>query len=167
MRDPWISEDGALRERMSDPAQATVADPGTQLPAYATAFLAHLRLLVGVPFEYLVPDTELLPDESIRFFHLDRSWTDRAVDGVLAVGKVGSREQAHHHAAAPALDALLDSLEPAVRPVQRGQERIREAGKLGFTTVLVPAANKPKQSVEGVRVIAVDRVDAALAALRE
>lgn len=120
MRDPWISEDGALRERMSDPAQATAADPGTRLPAYATAFLAHLRLLVGVPFEYLVPDTELLPDESIRFFHLDRSWTDRAVDGVLAVGKVGSREQAHHHAAAPALDALLDSLEPAVRPVQRG-----------------------------------------------
>ena len=57
MRDPWISEDGALRERMSDPAQATAADPGTRLPAYATAFLAHLRLLVGVPFEYLVPDT--------------------------------------------------------------------------------------------------------------
>jgi hypothetical protein len=120
MRDPWISEDGALRERMCDPAQATAADPGTRLPAYATAFLAHLRLLVGVPFGYLVPDTAMLPDESIRFFHLDRSWTDRLVDGVLAVGKVGSREQAHHHAAAPGLDALLDSLEPAVRPVQRG-----------------------------------------------
>jgi hypothetical protein len=120
MRDPWISEEGALRERLSDPAQATAADPGSRLPAYATAFLAHLRLLVGVPFEYLVPDTAMLPEESIRFFHLDRSWTDRVVDGVLAVGKVGSREQAHHHAAAPGLDALLDSLEPAVRPVQRG-----------------------------------------------
>jgi hypothetical protein len=120
MRDPWVSEEEALRERLSDPAQATAADPGSRLPAYATAFLAHLRLLVGVPFEYLVPDTAMLPEESIRFFHLDRSWTDRVVDGVLAVGKVGSREQAHHHAAAPRLDALLDSLEPAVRPVQRG-----------------------------------------------
>jgi hypothetical protein len=120
MRDPWISEAGALRERMADPAQVTADDPEVRLPAYATAFLAHLRLLVGVPFEYLVADTALLPDESLRFFRLDRSWTDRLVDGVLAVGKVGSREQAHHHAAAPGLDGLLDSLEPAVRPVQRG-----------------------------------------------
>ena len=53
-----------------------------------------------------------------------------------------------------------------IRPVQRGQERIREAAKLGFTTMLVPSANKPKQSVDGVRLIPVDRVDEALAALR-
>jgi hypothetical protein len=131
MRDPWISEDQTLRERMSDPAQAqvTATEPELRLPDYATAFLAHLRLLVGVPFEYLVPDTALLPDESIRFFHLDRSWTDRVVDGVLAVGKVGSREQAHHHAAAPALEARLDALEPAVRPVQRGLAPLAPTGQ--------------------------------------
>jgi len=54
-----------------------------------------------------------------------------------------------------------------IRPVQRGQERIREAVKLGFSTVLVPAANKPKQPIEGARVIAVERVDQALSALRD
>lgn len=128
MRDPWISEDEALRERMADPAQVSAADALSRLPDYATAFLAHLRLLVGVPFEYLVPEEALLPDESIRFFHLDRSWTDRLVDGVLAVGKVGSREQAHHHAAAAGIDARLDSLEPAVRPVQRGLAPLAPAG---------------------------------------
>jgi DNA repair protein RadA/Sms len=53
-----------------------------------------------------------------------------------------------------------------IRPVQRGQERIREAAKLGFTTMLVPSANKPKQGIDGVKVVAVDRVDEALAALR-
>jgi predicted ATP-dependent serine protease len=53
-----------------------------------------------------------------------------------------------------------------IRPVQRGLERIREAAKLGFPTMLVPSANKPKQGVDGVRVIPVDRVDEALAALR-
>lgn len=120
MRNPWISEDDALRERMSDPAQVPPGSAEAEPPPYATAFLAHLRLLVGVPFEYLVPDTALLPDESIRFFHIDRSWTDRLVDGALAVGTVGSREQAHHHAAAPALQSLLDALEPTVRPAQRG-----------------------------------------------
>jgi DNA repair protein RadA/Sms len=54
-----------------------------------------------------------------------------------------------------------------IRPVQRGQERIREAAKLGFTTVLVPSANKPKHAVDGITVLAVDRIDQALAALRD
>ena len=45
-----------------------------------------------------------------------------------------------------------------VRPVQRGQERLREAAKLGFTHAIIPAANRPKQAIDGLRVIAVDRL---------
>jgi DNA repair protein RadA/Sms len=51
--------------------------------------------------------------------------------------------------------------------VQRGQERIREAAKLGYCTVLIPSANKPKQAPDDVRILAVDRVEDALAAIRE
>jgi hypothetical protein len=120
MRPPFITGSDALRERMSDPGQQVSDAPVPDLPPYAQAFLAHLRLLVGVPFDYLVPDPAMLPNESIRFFHLDRSWTDRLVDGVLAVGKIGTREQAHHQAAAPEIEAQLDDLEPNVRPMQRG-----------------------------------------------
>ncbi|MCC7325468.1 MAG: DNA repair protein RadA [Burkholderiales bacterium] len=54
-----------------------------------------------------------------------------------------------------------------IRPVQRGQERLREAAKLGFETVLLPAANRPRHGLDGVRVITVERVDQALAALRD
>jgi DNA repair protein RadA/Sms len=54
-----------------------------------------------------------------------------------------------------------------IRPVQRGQERIREAAKLGYRTVLIPDANKPRQLVENVNVLAVKRVEDALAAIRE
>ncbi len=54
-----------------------------------------------------------------------------------------------------------------IRPVQRGQERIREAAKQGFKTVLVPTANKPKQGIDGVTIVTVDRVDQALAVLRD
>ncbi len=54
-----------------------------------------------------------------------------------------------------------------IRPVQRGQERLREAAKLGFKTMLIPTANKPKQGLEGVTIITVGRVGEALAALRE
>ena len=54
-----------------------------------------------------------------------------------------------------------------IRPVQRGQERIREAAKLGFTTFVIPNLNKPKQTPENTKIITVDRVEEALALLRE
>jgi DNA repair protein RadA/Sms len=49
-----------------------------------------------------------------------------------------------------------------VRPVQRGQERLREAARLGFTQALIPHANAPKGGIEGLEVIAVGRVDEAV-----
>ena len=54
-----------------------------------------------------------------------------------------------------------------VRPVQRGQERIREAAKLGFETVVIPNLNKPKQAIENVKIIGVDRVERAIGWLRD
>ncbi len=54
-----------------------------------------------------------------------------------------------------------------VRPVQRGQERLREAAKLGFTHALIPQANKPKQAIPGLQVIAVRRVADAVARMRD
>ena len=54
-----------------------------------------------------------------------------------------------------------------IRPVQRGQERIREAAKLGYRTVLIPSANKPKQAIENVRIVPVKRIEDALDAIRE
>ncbi len=53
-----------------------------------------------------------------------------------------------------------------VRPVQRGQERIREAAKLGFETFLIPSLNKPKQANENTNTTGVDRVEEAIAWLR-
>jgi len=53
-----------------------------------------------------------------------------------------------------------------VRPVQRGQERIREAAKLGFETFVIPNLNKPKQAIENVKIVGVDRVDEAIGWLR-
>jgi DNA repair protein RadA/Sms len=53
-----------------------------------------------------------------------------------------------------------------IRPVQRGQDRIREAAKLGFRTVVAPTANKPKQGIDGIDVVLVERVSDALDFLR-
>ncbi len=54
-----------------------------------------------------------------------------------------------------------------IRPAPRGQERLREAAKLGFSYALIPTANLPKQPIDGLKVVAVDRVEQALAAMRD
>lgn len=53
-----------------------------------------------------------------------------------------------------------------VRPVQRGQERLKEAAKLGFVKAIIPQANQPKQAIPGLEIIAVRRVEEAVAQLR-
>ena len=49
-----------------------------------------------------------------------------------------------------------------IRPVQRGQERLREAAKLGFRTAIIPAANRPKHAIDGIEVVTVGRINDAL-----
>jgi hypothetical protein len=116
---------------MVNPVQLAAPSPEAEMPPYMESFLAHLRLLVGVPFDYLVADSRLLPDESIRFFYLDRSWCDRLVDGALSVGKIGTREQAHHQAHAPLVQQQLDVTERIVRILQRGLQDFPSAKQTG------------------------------------
>ncbi len=49
-----------------------------------------------------------------------------------------------------------------VRPVARGQERLKEAAKLGFTRAIVPVANRPRQPVEGLEILTVERLEQAV-----
>src|SRR6187549_1868876 len=46
-----------------------------------------------------------------------------------------------------------------VRPVQRGQERLKEAAKLGFVQAIVPKANMPRANIDGIEVVSVERVE--------
>ncbi|MEB0133886.1 DNA repair protein RadA [Actimicrobium sp. CCC2.4] len=54
-----------------------------------------------------------------------------------------------------------------IRPAPRGQERLREAAKLGFSIAMIPKANAPKGKVEGLTIIAVERIDEALEKIRD
>ena len=53
-----------------------------------------------------------------------------------------------------------------VRPAPRGQERLREAAKLGFSVAVVPKGNVPKKPMAGLTVHAVERVEQAIELLR-
>jgi DNA repair protein RadA/Sms len=49
-----------------------------------------------------------------------------------------------------------------VRPAPRGQERLKEAAKLGFSVALVPKANAPKKPIEGLTIHPVERIEQAI-----
>jgi DNA repair protein RadA/Sms len=75
------------------------------------------------------------------------SLTDRPIPGkVLAFGEIG--------------------LAGEVRPAPRGQDRLKEAAKLGFEKAIVPKANVPKSRITDLEVIPVERVDQAVQLLR-
>ena len=116
---------------------------GSAATAYAAAhdvpeslrnFLARLRLLYGVPFNYLVPDSRLLPVESIRFFYIDRNFTDRLVDGALSVGKTTTREFLHarqmHDDVRKSVDAEERVLRQQLRTGRRTESTVPEPPEL-------------------------------------
>ncbi len=49
-----------------------------------------------------------------------------------------------------------------IRPVQSGQERLKEAAKHGFKMAIVPKANEPKKSVPGLDVVAITHLKEAI-----
>jgi len=76
------------------------------------------------------------------------SLTDRPIPGkVVVFGEVG--------------------LAGEVRPAPRGQDRLKEAAKLGFEKAIVPRSNLPKGKIAGLEVIGVERVDRAVQVLRD
>lgn len=114
MSTPWFRSEqvvAGLRAHWAEPATRT-ATPPTEVADW----LARLRLLHGVPFAYLVPDADLLPPESIRFFWLDRDWTDAAVEGALSAAGASSHIRSTAVAQDPATRQLLDRRERDVSP---------------------------------------------------
>ncbi|MBM3348569.1 MAG: DNA repair protein RadA [Betaproteobacteria bacterium] len=54
-----------------------------------------------------------------------------------------------------------------IRPCPRGQERLKEAAKLGFKIAIIPKANLPKSKIADIQMIAVERIDEAIAAVND
>ena len=129
--------DAALAATLDYADLATDHDPddGTHVvPGELRRFLARLRLLHGVPFSYLVPDAQLLPPESIRFFYIDRAWTDALAQGALSVGTVSSADRAQLEAVYEHIRTEVDAAERAIR---RPGKEDRLHGDAGTVTGLL------------------------------
>lgn len=157
----------------ADPYTARPNGPVPEdIPPALADWLARLRLLYGVPFNYLVPHESLLPQESIRFFYIDRAFLDRLVDGALSVGKTGTKEEAHHHGVKAALHGRLDLEEQVYRRrlrsehvdedlVVRGELTgllLRSAAVSGWTGLEVKAYAGADEKSTQLRLLRMDRL---------
>jgi hypothetical protein len=115
----------ALRELMATPAASQAIRQSCEpLPGDVTRYLGRLSLLHELPFTVVVPDSRMLPPESIRFFFLDQNWLDALLDGALSVVDLTGQDQ-----------ALLDLLRPGLRDQVRAaaatqRSRRRGAGRM-------------------------------------
>tara|TARA_R110002110_G_scaffold59509_3_gene168298 strand:- start:3900 stop:4871 length:972 start_codon:yes stop_codon:yes gene_type:complete len=134
-----INKSSDILERLGTEIKKTARSPSTEfkrdentaMPAELRNWLVRLRLLEGVPFANLVADSELLPQESIRWFYMDRRWTDALVQGSLSVGTVNSDDRIQIDAQYAAIRAELDTEE---RNVRRNKGMARLAGQPGPIT---------------------------------
>ena len=55
-------------------------------------WLGKLYLLKGVPFQYIVSDIRMLPQESIKFFQIDQNWLTALVDGAYSIGRTSTKD---------------------------------------------------------------------------
>lgn len=76
-----------IHATFNDPAAIQSSLDEVELPKALAEWLGRLRLLKGLPFNYLVPDEGMLPPESIRFFYLDMNWVDALLDGAFSIGR--------------------------------------------------------------------------------
>jgi len=101
------------------------------VPLDLRQWLARLRLLEGVPFAYLAADSLLLPPESIRFFYVDRNWTDALTQGALSAGTVNSMDRAQLEKLHGPIRNEIDEEERLVR--MPGGEKVQQ-GPAGTIT---------------------------------
>jgi hypothetical protein len=88
-------------------------------------WLASLVLLNGVPFDHLVANPNLLPQDAIRLFYVDQNWIDALVDGALSVGSQSTAHVAITTALLPELRHEARARTPRIRSRRLG---IADAG---------------------------------------
>jgi hypothetical protein len=149
--------------------KAAAAAGGDTPPPDLADQLVRLRVLDGVPFEYIVADEELLPEESIRFFYVDRNWTDALVQGVLSVGAVSTRDRIDVAAHWPAVRDTLDEAEHDVRASQAGVASARGAAETltGFLCRSRAISGWPGVQVRAYRRVSDEQAGDPLSGLEE
>lgn len=115
----------------------------TAAPADVQTWFQGLAQLQGVPFNYLVPDETMLPNESIRFFRLDPNWMACLFDGALSIGRATTGDLTHEQALD--LPTLLGGLPTVTGFI------MRSAVVAGWPNIIIEACDAAEAKIDQIR----------------
>jgi hypothetical protein len=98
-------------------------------------WLSRLILLGDIPFQNLIADERLLPQNSLRFFYVDQSWIYALIDGALSIGTNTTLEDA--------LTGLMAQNIKSTASFNAHQKRAKLLGIGHGLNAKAPAADKP------------------------
>jgi hypothetical protein len=97
----WKRQQARSQQNSTSEYLSVVFDPTTNshgkvdvVPEKVKAWFKEIALLKNLPFNYLVPDPLMLPEESIRFFWVDNQWLECLSLGALGLGESGTSNEA-------------------------------------------------------------------------
>lgn len=64
-------------------------------PEKTKEFLEECSLLYYIPLLYLIPDSQMIGKDQLRFFTIDHNWMRHFIDGVCSAGRNASVDAAH------------------------------------------------------------------------
>ncbi len=100
----------AAAAQAEDYAHLDIGCAATEAPALpdtGSSWLSDLGLLQGIPFNYLVPDERMLPQESLRFFNINTYWMACLFDGAFSIGRTTTTDLGRDAEAKALIDAYL------------------------------------------------------------
>ena len=116
--------------------RAMTTAPLPIVPEIVADFMGQLRLLVGVPFAWLVPDETMLPTESFRLFSLDPNWIEALIDGAFSIGRATEGELAADAAQQPAMQTMTASKARVRRVNDRPHLSLAKTGNQGTLDIV-------------------------------
>ncbi|NEO88874.1 MAG: hypothetical protein F6K56_00725 [Moorea sp. SIO3G5] len=116
------------------------------VPTTVTNWLDDLRLLKGIPFNYLVPDEAMLPVESIRFFNVDNNWLEAVTDGAFAIGRASDSDYQNDQ------NYLYNALYSDLETLTLSGFLLRSEAVSGWPDMQIEAFDKEGNSLDSVRV---------------
>ncbi|OEU77780.1 MAG: hypothetical protein BA869_07575 [Desulfuromonadales bacterium C00003107] len=120
-----------------DPGAREDSEVDEEIDRYAEVnrWLAGLKTLSDIPLHYLVPDLEtMLPEKSIRFFHVDLNWTQSLTDGAFSLGRATTADLRHDKESHLTINIQADHTARMLRK-NLGSDSDSENGEKSFETI--------------------------------
>lgn len=85
-------------------------------------WLSQRLLLVNIPFQYLIPSPNMLPENTIRFFHINPNWLMALIDGAYSLGRTSSMDLTHDKAMINDLFDRANKSSQSIRPLLQSKK---------------------------------------------